>query len=262
VYDAYLYYFGEKRFTGDLHRGGSWKGGIHHYDLLSFGAYDFIFLFIGNGYETDVEGLAWADEVLKAYPDRTAVVSTHYYLNANGTKSAGGKAIYDNLVVPNENVQLVLCGHIHGTATVKQRIRRADGSIRQVTEMLADYQSNPFGGEGFLRLLTFDPANARLSVKTYSPWLDKWNSFGQAKDEFELEFEFLQPVKELTTDYFSAEVFGATILATPTLAPTLGPQPSGSVVNVAVPAVGWYALVKDGFGGASKSAIMPASTAP
>jgi len=250
VYDAYLYYFGEKRFAGDLHRGGSWKGGINHYDLLSFGAYDFIFLFIGNGYEADPEGLAWADGVLKAYPDRAAVVLTHYYLNANGTKSAGGKAIYDALVVPNDNVRLVLCGHIHGAATVKQRLKRADGSSRLVTEMLADYQSNPFGGEGYLRLLTFDPSKARLAVRTYSPWLDKWNSFGQAKDEFDLEFEFPEPVKQISTDYFKADVFGTTALS------SFGFQPSGSTLRVAAPDVGWYALVQDKFGGMSKSAVL------
>ncbi len=251
VYDAYLYYFGEKRFSGDLHRGGSWRGGINHYDLLSFGAYDFIFLFIGNGYEADTEGLAWADGILKAYPDRTAVVLTHYYLNANGTKSAGGRAIYDALVVPNDNVRLVLCGHIHGAAIAKQRIRRADGSSRLVTEMLADYQSNPFGGEGYLRLLTFDPSKAMLSVRTYSPWLDKWNSFGKAKDEFDLEFEFPDPVKQLSTDYFKADVFGTAVLT------SLGFQPSGSTLNVAAPEVGWYARVRDKFGGISKSALMP-----
>jgi hypothetical protein len=250
VYDAYLYYFGDKRFAGEEHRGGSWKGGINHYDLLSFGAYDFIFLFIGNGYETDPEGLAWADGILKTYPDRIAVVSTHYYLNANGTKSAGGKAIYDALVEPNDNVRLVLCGHIHGVATVKQRIGRADGSSRLVTEMLADYQSNPFGGEGYLRLLSFDPSKSILSVRTYSPWLDKWNSFGQAKDEFDLEFEFPEPVKQLSTDYFAAEIFGKATLA------GFGPLPSGSVLRVDAPDGAWYTLVRDGFGGVSKSAVI------
>ena len=41
-------------------------------------------------------------------------------------------------------------------------------------QILADYQSRPNGGDGFLRLMRFTPENNEIEVKTYSPFKDEW----------------------------------------------------------------------------------------
>ena len=41
---------------------------------------------------------------------------------------------------------------------------------------LSDYQNRPNGGDGWLRLLTFDPAADRIAVQTYSPTLDTFET--------------------------------------------------------------------------------------
>ena len=66
---------------------------------------------------------------------------------------------------------MMLCGHVHKEA------RREDiYSGHTVHSILADYQEHPNGGNGWLRLMTFSPSNNTISVETYSPYLDKYNT--------------------------------------------------------------------------------------
>jgi hypothetical protein len=64
---------------------------------------------------------------------------------------------------------MVLNGHFHGSG------RRADlgdnGNL--VNQMLSDYQDLPNGGDGYMRIMTFRPAENRVDVETFSPTLQK-----------------------------------------------------------------------------------------
>ncbi|MCX6694996.1 MAG: metallophosphoesterase, partial [Candidatus Altiarchaeota archaeon] len=92
---------------------------------------------------------------------------------AHGCSVSGGSMEYlwDDLIAPNTNVFLVLNGHDHGEA------RRNDTvNGRTVRQMLADYQDYSNGGDGWLRILEFSPIENKLYVKTYSPWLNQYNT--------------------------------------------------------------------------------------
>ena len=83
------------------------------------------------------------------------------------------------------NIFLVLCGHAHGES---RRTDVVDG--RAVHQLLANYQDRPNGGNGWLRILEFSKNETRASnlvivVKTYSPYLNKYET--DANSEFELE---------------------------------------------------------------------------
>ena len=113
------------------------------------------------------------------------MICLHSYLRPDG-KRTGPRAetVFRQLVVPHDNVALVLSGHIHGTARTEQRLKTKDGKDRIVWELLSDYQSAPEGGQGFLRLLTFDPAQGDLRVTTYSPYKNRYGFFPADQDEF------------------------------------------------------------------------------
>ena len=64
----------------------------------------------------------------------------------------------------------MLCGHRHGEGRRYEPI----GTNRHVDVVLADYQSYPNGGDGFLRLLEFSPSNNVIRVRTFSPWTGQW----------------------------------------------------------------------------------------
>src|SRR6185437_10594075 len=56
--------------------------------------------------------------------------------------------------------------------------RRMDLGIsgNLVNQILSDYQSEPLGGSGFLRIIKISPSLNRVTVTTYSPYLDQFKT--------------------------------------------------------------------------------------
>ncbi|MFP7288253.1 S-layer homology domain-containing protein [Shouchella clausii] len=206
-YTNYGRYVGADRYENNPWYGGQMDNNRNHYDLFSFGGHDFIFLYIGFGLEDTPETIAWANEVLKKHADRVAIVGMHAYLETNGTLSNMAQNVFDQVIAPNPNVQLVLSGHYHAANRVVKTVQNPDGSSRQVIEMLADYQGGPSGGSGYLRLLKFDPVAGTLDVDTYSPYLDDYNFFDDAIEDFTEPFAFRDTKKRVATDYFALNVY-------------------------------------------------------
>ena len=208
-YRNYARYFGKKRFHESPFYDGT-KQNQNHYDLMSFGGHDFLFLYLGWGHETGRETIKWVDEVLNHYAERNVVLAVHNYLDHEGKWTHNGKQIFNKIVRRHDNIKLVLAGHIPGASrhTTEIPVKGSKGKVRKVYEMLADYQSGPEGGQGYMRMLHFDPAHKRLSVKTYSPYLDDYNFFEPEKDEFTIEGLELNPIhKQVATDYLGVNVY-------------------------------------------------------
>lgn len=167
--------------------GGLWEDGKGQYAVFSQNGMDFLLLFLGYG--NGQAGIDWANEILAQYPDHYAILGVHSYMHETGVLTTIGKGLYSQIVEPNANVRLVLCGHHHSAG---QRVTPidddGDGSPdRTVYQLLADYQDAGEGGGGFMRLLTFDTAAGTLHVHTYSPWLDKTSFYEDpAIDTFDI----------------------------------------------------------------------------
>ncbi|OLS35885.1 lamin tail domain-containing protein [Bacillus sp. MRMR6] len=210
-YTDYYKYFGADRFEDKPYYGDSYLNNRGHYDLISAGGNDYIMVYLGWGV-TD-EGIAWVNDVLAAHPDRKAILSFHEYLLATGTRHPLGEKLYNEIVVPNENVIAVLSGHYHEAQTyINELDDNGDGTPdRKVYQMLADYQAGPEGGQGYMRLLHFDQDNNRVVVNTYSPYLDDYNYYDTdaypGKDEFVIELDLAAVNKQVATDYFAVNVF-------------------------------------------------------
>jgi len=147
--------------------------------------------------------LAWADGIAKRYAALPAIVVTHAYLNSDGTRydhlnrpdqrwnphayladgDGGqvndGEEIWRKLIVGNDNVLFVLCGHDLADGVAELTSARPDGTL--VHQVLANYQTGKLGGEGFLRVMRFFPAERRVAIRTYSPYLDRFKT-DQAND--------------------------------------------------------------------------------
>lgn len=78
-----------------------------------------------------------------------------------------GEEIFNKLVYPASNIELVVCGHIagHGFRTDKNKVGR------NVNQMLFDAQAigGDNGGDGWIRILEFYPDGKTVKVKTFSP---------------------------------------------------------------------------------------------
>lgn len=183
-YRMFMYYFGASRYMNRSWYGESMDNNRNHYDLMSFGCHDFIILYLGFSTEATNETINWSNSVLKKYPDRTAMLVLHEYLDSNAELTQRAKIVSDSIVSKNNNVLLVLCGHYHGAQRKIKTIYNPDGTTRRVIEMLSDYQKGPNGGDGYLRLLNFCPDSGTLKVVSYSPYTKKYNYFGTGNDSF------------------------------------------------------------------------------
>ncbi len=125
------------------------------------------FLHIGFQKDPTAAEIAWANALL-ASPDMQGlpvIVSTHDYIDGSG-QSTTGRMMWRDFVKKNPMVFMVLNGHTH---TEYALVNHNDAN-RPVFQMLSDYQDRAFGGNSLMRLITIDPVQAKISVKTFSPY--------------------------------------------------------------------------------------------
>jgi hypothetical protein len=186
----YEKYFPASRYAARDWYGGSFSGNKNNYQLFSAGGDDYIIFHMQ--YCPTSGAIEWANEILGEYPDRRAIVSTHAYLTDNGErlmhckeKSDGtvtANQMWHRLVERNPNVFLVLAGHVPGA------IRRADVvDGRTVHQLLSDYQAMENGGNGYLRIMSFQPRRDLIQVSTFSPYLNEFME--DPENQFELSFD-------------------------------------------------------------------------
>jgi hypothetical protein len=208
--ELYNRYFPAERYEGRDWYGGAWREGDaqNHYDVIEAGGAKFLFLYLG--YFAGDAAIDWADEVVDAHPDHNVVFATHEYLHPDGSLStpdnyrwtSTADRYWDEIVMPNENVFMVLAGHHHGVAL---NIKRDAGGVegRTVVEMMANYQGfeDPNGrfNTGFLRLLQFDLDAGLMAVNTYSPIRGEHNAWEYKPDD-------IPDAYDDATDEFTVEV--------------------------------------------------------
>ena len=162
---------------------------------LDNAAFEFIspnnrkFLFMNLEFAPRDTIINWANGVISKskYKDHTVAILTHSYLNAKSEHIENenypikdgnyGKAVWEKLVQPSKNIQLVFSGHIGGADNFKAHIgfrtdqNAANKKVSQITfnaqAMGGGWHGN--GGDGWLRILEFLPDGKTVKVRTFSP---------------------------------------------------------------------------------------------
>lgn len=181
--ELYNAYFGETRFLGRQYYGGHYgDNNDNSYQLFEAGGMKFIVINLEFDPVANADVLTWADSLLNANTNCRAIIVSHFLIGPGNPGSFGpqGQAIY-NQFKDNSNVFLMLGAHWPGEG---QRTDIHNGDT--IHTLLADYQNRDFGGNGWLRLFKFSPANNTIEVKTYSPWLGEWEQ--DADSEFTLNY--------------------------------------------------------------------------
>lgn len=158
--------------------------------------------------------VAWANDVIAANPDRRVILDTHAYMYDGGARfnnaadpenpghthdqsrdellrvgtdpdgiyngaAYGGQdaeTLWNTLVKNHANVSLFLSGHqFEDFDQFKYHLDTGVNGNR-VHELLVDPQNMANGGNGWIRLLEFDPDGMTVHVKTYSPFLNQWDT--------------------------------------------------------------------------------------
>ena len=154
------------------------------YHLFSAGGVDWLLLSLEFGPRDEV--LAWANQVVTDHPDCRVILLTHAHVYCDNTligsstdqgaipKSYGrmnnGTDVWEKFLRQHANTAFVFNGHTGGTG----RLVGTNDYGNRVFQMLADYQFDTLGGEGYLRIVQFYPDQDKMWVRTYSPYLDDW----------------------------------------------------------------------------------------
>lgn len=177
-----------------------------NFSLFTAGGLDFLMLNLE--YEAPDYAIAWAQKVIDNYPQRRVILATHGFVDTDnqrgsfttrtdaGTNSA--PKIWDKLVFNNCNIFMVVNGHWTSRKDGTQgEGRRADVNAcgKPVNQVLSDYQGRPNGGDGWLRYYTFDPAKDTISARTYSPFLEKYET--DADSQFTMTYSMSTPADDL-----------------------------------------------------------------
>jgi len=190
-------YFPVARFARQATLGGTYDREPdrieNSFHLLSVKGRRLLVLALEFGPRADV--VRWANEVLHRHPDWEAILVTHAYLYDDGTrydwatkgaaqrwnphsypvaKSTGGdvsdgETLWRELVSRHENVILTFNGHVLGDGLARLTSQTSAG--RDVHQLLVNFQMRANGGDGWLRLLEFQPDRTTVQVQDYSPVL-------------------------------------------------------------------------------------------
>jgi len=180
-------FFGPAYYAGASWYRGSFPAGSdeNFYGVITVNGHSYLVLVLE--FAARDSALAWADGIIKANQDKDVIIVTHMFTYADNTRisqcdenSAGsfgvgrdnnGEDMWWKLVRKYPNIHLVLSGHVvEGDGTGRRMDLGVNGNL--VNQILSDYQSYPLGGSGYLRLIKISLSLNRVSVSTYSPYLD------------------------------------------------------------------------------------------
>jgi len=242
----YNTYFGYARFSGESWYGGAYQtnNNTNSYQLFSVGADDYLIFHFQTTPSYDV--LEWANSTIANYPNRRVIVTTHSYLNADGSRTDAGNEIWYGFVEHHaDQIFLVLCGHIR--AGVGQRIDVVSGHY--VYQLLADYQDYSSQQSGLLRIYKFCPALDKIYVSTYSPYTNSY--LADYKNQFTIDYDMT-----------------SSPAAPPELIGTVNDIPSGDVASIQWSGLShsttykWFAVAKDPDGLLRQSDVWNFTTGP
>src|SRR5256712_4254968 len=162
----------------------------NNYELFSVGGLDFLVIHVEMDWPDC--SVAWADKIIKRYPNRRVILSTHLFLNTSNARptsaqfrsnGTSAESVWQQIIKTNCNVFMVVNGHYPGEG------RRTDlnNCGKPVHQVLMDYQSRPNGGDGWLRYFVFKPLQNKIAAYTYSVTKNQFET--DATSQFTLDYD-------------------------------------------------------------------------
>ncbi|MEG1819477.1 MAG: metallophosphoesterase [Oscillospiraceae bacterium] len=180
-------YFGEQRYDSCPWYGESHNDNNAHYDLVTIGKTEFIFVYISD--DPAQCCINFANKAFAQYPNRVGVLCVHNYLTAEKTLSPIGEYLKENVVSKNNNVKMVFCGHCSVTANIPVQFDDDnDGkNDRTVYQIIANYQNDKTGG--YMLILKINETKKTINAFTYSPINNNYlqGESGISKSRFSFE---------------------------------------------------------------------------
>ncbi|GAA5496281.1 hypothetical protein Rhal01_02464 [Rubritalea halochordaticola] len=139
----------------------------------TFTAGGITFLHINVPHDANNAQLTWAQSIITANPGKPTIISTHGYMADNTFgRATRGENIWTTLVEPNTQVFMTCNGH----DWVSRHEVDTTNDGRKILQIQSNWQQVINGGNGLLQRVVFDPDNSKITVKTYSPFLDLYHT--------------------------------------------------------------------------------------
>ena len=159
--NIYLKYFGAQRYENNPAYQGAGPSGYSKYAITKGGSYNYLFLTIPYNSEQIEQDREWINNILTTYDNLPTVIITHFDDN--------NKNITNDFVKKHDQVFMFIEGHV--TYRDAKIINNDYG--HPVLNAIVNYQFEPYGGNGIIRLMQFDELNKEISFQSYSPWVQK-----------------------------------------------------------------------------------------
>lgn len=204
------------------------------YQIFSAGQLDYLVLTLDYGASDEV--LAWASQVVAEHPFHNVIVTTHGYLDSDGsllddngthppTQSGGynnGDDMWDKFIRKHENIVLVLSGHIDCSEVLVSTLEGDHGNT--VTQMLV----NPQGmdkelwdakGEiaAMIAMLYFSEDGRDVTVRWYSTAYEK---FYDKNSQYTISINTVREETDSTEEFVPTPTDGEAADPTDASAPT------------------------------------------
>ena len=159
------------------------------YHTFKAGSVDYLLLCLDHGTKDDV--LVWANEVIASHPNHRVIVTTHQYLESNGTLSERGETgnataydpnnnaaddLWNKLLSKHPNIAMIICGHSDSDDVVVTKQIGNHGN--EVTQVLVNPQSMDAeyaqGSKGMVAMLYFSEDGNEVQVQYYSTLKDTY----------------------------------------------------------------------------------------
>jgi predicted phosphodiesterase len=176
----------------------------NNFHLISAGGRDLLILCLEFGPRRDV--VRWANDVVGSHKGRQAIFITHAYMYYDDTRYdwaklgrqqrwnphayappggvTDGQQLWDMLVAKHDNFLFTINGHVLSDGLGRLRSTTTKGN--DVMQMLVNFQMKPNGGDGWLRILEFQPDGTTVHVVDYSPTRNQVNISPQNSFKFQL----------------------------------------------------------------------------
>jgi hypothetical protein len=172
----YNNYFAYERFRDESWYGGAYQSNnTNSFQLFSGGGDNYLIFHLQQNPTQNI--LSWASDVVDQYSGTKVIVTTHEYLYSfeDTQRSEIGEIMWQKLIKPHANqIFLVLCGHNFWYNDERMISETVNGNV--VNQLLINYQNRTNGGNEWLRILEFSPKDEKIFVKTYSPYLNKFET--------------------------------------------------------------------------------------
>ena len=188
-YQIDTYYGNDSTYTSQF--GGFYRPNSGRYGTNSitnswrlFEVHDDKYLFMTIDFNAAQGVIKWANDVITAHPDRKVIITTHGYLDGDGTLQSmtkdtqsykekfyvDGQVLWNEVVSQHENIIMVVSGHYHTDEIVYNFAEGKNGNKVLQVLMTADATKKVYTGK--ICLMHFSENGQKITFEYYSPLLN------------------------------------------------------------------------------------------